>query len=388
MYLALRLVAALVVAAISLPAPAQAEEAIRSVAFHDDGQAHDPDTDAIVDGYIGLAWPFCPTDRMPCAQTQLVWVEMEVSLDAYTRVRNDPHESALTIVRRTSDDFGQIAAALEAHFDASGVSSDASRVAFVQGMVQAVLYAYDETTGWTEYPKFGIEMFVDRQGDCDDAAIATGTLVHALGYEAWFVRWRRPVGSGHLSTAVTPTRGDLSGVKPPPGSLMVPGEGGRALLHVDGTGSKAGCGRANAHCQELGWNQWHLQGLSPTTVARVDAPDLEQQIPTSAWSNGGLNSPRRQKIDRRGSDPKEVEAELTRRAPRGERNRDWMLRQGIPEGDVDSYLGTGPSDAALIPIVVGSSVGSLILLGGWWGRRRARLRRVAEARGRRKAREF
>src|SRR5262249_51279282 len=140
-----------------------------------------------------------------------------------------------------------------------------------------------------DYPKFGLEFLGDQQGDCDDAAITAGILLDGLGYEGWFVLWRprNPAQAGHLSTAVTPDRGDLAAFQLPQDSHWVPGPAGERLLHVDATGSSTGCGRAWTDCGGVGFNEWHKKGLEPAAVVRVAAPDLEAKIPLHAWDNDG-----------------------------------------------------------------------------------------------------
>src|SRR5262249_20319734 len=147
------------------------------------------------------------------------------------------HDSIVRIVQTTVADLAPLTAALSQHFARQGVRSDRQRIAFVQGLVEGVHYGDDADTGWTDYPKFGVEFLADQLGDCDDAAIAAGVLLDGLGYDGWFVLWRArdPGQPGHLSTAVTPDRGDLAALQLPPESWIA-GPAGR-LLHVDATGS-------------------------------------------------------------------------------------------------------------------------------------------------------
>ncbi len=251
-----------------------------------------------------LSWPFCPATTEGCGASYL-WVEMGVSLDAYVARRNHGHDSVREIVDTTTSDLAPLVDALEDYFEREGIRSDSEKVATSQGLLQAVSYGFDRETGWTEYPKFGLEFLVDEQGDCDDAAIAHGVLLTELGYEAWFVRWRNatdPLKSGHMSTALTPT-GDLASVTLPPGSVLVRGPEG-SLLHADATGVIGGCTEG---CTDLGWNEWHQRNLQETEVVRVGAEDLDERLGLLAWDNDGHLFPDRSPRDRRGDELEDLD---------------------------------------------------------------------------------
>src|ERR1044071_1432774 len=79
----LRVLALLSCLVLLAGAPGHAEPAIQSVAFFDDGQAHADLTAAQGPLFIGRALPFCPTDRVPCDEQDLAWVQMRISLDVY-----------------------------------------------------------------------------------------------------------------------------------------------------------------------------------------------------------------------------------------------------------------------------------------------------------------
>ena len=277
-----------------------------------------------------LAWPFCPALPSGCDDGYL-WVELGVSLDAYVARRNDGHGSIRTIVDTTTQDLAPLVLALKDYFEREGITSDAQRVATSQGLIQAVSYGYDRDTGWTEYPKFGLEFLVDEQGDCDDAAIANSVLLSELGYEVWFVKWRDPANpteGGHMSTALTPT-GDLAQRQPPAGSAMVAGPEGE-LLHADATGTIGGC---TSGCTDLGWNEWTTQrGLKETEVVRASDPDLDERMGLLAWDNDGHLFPDRQERDRRGEGLEDLDEgdweERTRRRLKkmGEEEPDQVLK--------------------------------------------------------------
>ncbi|HSS52129.1 MAG TPA: hypothetical protein VLX28_24570 [Thermoanaerobaculia bacterium] len=316
--------------------PAHAEPAIHNAMIFDDGRAHfhfetGPDP-ALVD----IAFPFCPTDRAPCDEDKLAWVQLRISIDAYSQQRRDPHDSITHILAVTRQDIAPLAESLTRHFSVHQIQSDRQRVAFVQGLVQAVSYAADLDTGWTEYPKFGIEFLIDEQGDCDDAAILNTLLLEALGYSSYFVHWQGEP-SGHLSTAIE-LKGDLQGFSLPDGSRWIEAPGLPQLLHVDGTGVPGGCGKARIICGAVGFNEWYKRGLRITTVVRSDAPDLESRLSLSAWNNGGLDHPDRTLTDRRKMSEGEIHDEVFDTKDRDARVSQRLKGMGIGEGRAMVYL--------------------------------------------------
>jgi hypothetical protein len=316
---------------------AHAAAAIHSAMIFDDGRAHADFASEPDPAFIDLAFPFCPTDRLPCDEAKLAWVQLRISVDTYSVLRNDPHDSIARILEVTRNDLAPLAQALTDHFTASQTSSDVARVSFVHGLVQAVNYRQDLETGWTEFPKFGIEFLVDEQGDCDDAAILTTLLLDALSYRSYFVDWDGEP-SGHLSTAIDPGQGDLAGVVPPPGSLWVEFPGLPRLLHVDGTGTPGGCGQGSIVCGGLGHNEWHLRGLTLNLVIRPDDPALATRLPLSAWSNGGLDRPNRKfDNDRRESD-EEIREEVFDAEARTRRLQQRLEGLGVEKQKVAVYL--------------------------------------------------
>ncbi|MED5374145.1 MAG: hypothetical protein VX899_24220 [Myxococcota bacterium] len=286
---------------------AQASTAIRSAAvFHDDqphGQVESIDPSVHV-----LSWPFCPSYQVSCQE--LAWVEIGVSVDAYVARRNGPHAQASELIATSQQDLEPLARALEAFFTEQGITSDAVKVGYVQGISQSLDYHLDAETGWTEYPKYAVEMLVDEQGDCDDAAILMSALLLELGYTPYLMRWRKQEGpGGHLSTALLRSVGDLSSVEPPAGSPLIEGPEGRVFLHVDGTGTIGGCTRG---CTDLGWNGWLDKGMVLEAVVAADDPLLDSDLPLRAWNNDNHFFPSRQTSDRRGADPEDILRQLER----------------------------------------------------------------------------
>lgn len=336
-------------------------------------------TDVAAD-LLQLSWPFCPTNRIPCSTSNPpVWVQMDVSVDTYSERVRDPHDSvqALTVLSR--QDFQPIAEGLQRYLKRRGLEDEVSAAGHAQGMIQAILYAYDTTTGWTEYPKFALEFIVDEQGDCDDAALATGALLADLGLEAWLIRWR-PIDPnervGHLSTAVSMT-GALKDHPLPKGSRLVTAPGGQSLLHVDGVGSSSGCASG---CSELGWNRWHSAPvpLKEVSVVQYDDPDIDSKLPLSAWNHdkyGFTRPPDREIAPPDVTDDVLKERLVKIRARQEEHTEARLALIYAHERDVLYYTWSA---------VAGSML--LVGLGGAWvqrRRRREQIRKQAENRERR-----
>jgi hypothetical protein len=387
--------------ALVLPSPALAEgQALQWARVYHDDQVHEPD-DSGTTGVRILSWPFCPTYQDRCSD--YAWVTMGVSLDAYSARRNGSHDSIQEIVSTSHSDLAPLARALEQLFADKGITSPAHKLGYVQGMVQAVQYAKDSSTGFTEYPKYAVEFFVDEQGDCDDAAVAASGLMRQLGYETWYVLWRSSTGGeGHISTAVS-RGGDLASVKPPAGSSLVTVPGtGQKLLHVDATGVIGGC---TGRCTSLGWNEWHSHSppLTESVVVRADSQDLDSSLGLAAWRNDGTLFPDRKHRDRRqGSDEPQGAEDLD--APPDERVADqddeaWedtTLRRlrflGEDEDSAKTYLKVRRRDPVgagtwwLITALCLAGLGAAGITS--WQARQRRLALAAKRKAKRDAEEF
>jgi hypothetical protein len=311
---------------------------------------------------------------------------LEASIDAYSTRRNDPHDSIERIVAGTRQDLAPLVQALGRYFQSRSVSSQAARVSFVQGLVQGLIYSTDDSTGFTEYPKFGLEFLVDEQGDCDDAAITTGVLLEALGYSTYFVNWDADDGAGHLSTAIRNDRGDLKDFQPPAGSPWVVKDSLR-LLHVDGTGSTEGCGSTRVYCGPLGHNPWPGNGLRIEGLVATDDPQLSQKLPIVAWNNGGRERPDRTLVDRRNASDREIrEEQRYTRARQQER-----LRQRLEALGLDSVVlrPIYPWSRGLYYTVVGLLLTVILLFtANAWKKRRRLKARAAEQRRRKREYEL
>ncbi len=352
--------------------------------------AHPPPAADAAGDRLVRAWPFCPTTRRCVREGDLLWVTMSVAVDTYSARVLDTHQSVRAIVDQAGADLDPLATALRDWFARGGVVSDAERVATVQGLVQAVQYRTDDGTGWTEYPRHPLEMIVDQQGDCDDAALFAGALLRLLGYEPWFVLWRStsPGGAaGHISTAVG-RRGGLAGVHPPAGSSLIERAGADPLLHVEAVGARDGCRHA---CAPLGWNEWPSSGLTLRHVVRVDAADLDAQLPLEMWRQGESRHPERRLADRRRRSPAEVRPAPVPVADVRDRESVRLRLLGLPEAEVERVLvrRTPPATDAswwLLTSLVGA--GLAVVAAGGWARRQRRLKQAARLREERSRQRF
>jgi hypothetical protein len=232
---------------------------------------------------INVRWPFCPSYPDNFCK-ELHWVDMTISMDGYSQHRNAPHDSFQEIITTSIDDMQPLAQALKTYYSSKSITSTAQQVGIVQGMIQSIHYAYDscegegakcsekDTTGWTEYPKYAIEFFVDQKGDCDDATIASVAILEALQIESWLVLW-----SGHISTALTREQGDLSSVTIPKGSkFILPPDGSAKKLHVDSVGVVDGCKWDKGYaCHPLGYNEWEKRNAKLEKVIRYSDPGVD-----------------------------------------------------------------------------------------------------------------
>lgn len=388
-------------ALIAAPATALASgQAIQWARIYHDDQIHEPDASGTT-GVRILSWPFCPSYRDRC--TDYAWVTMGVSLDAYSARRNGAHDSIQEIVGTSHTDLAPLARALEQLFTDRGITSPAERLGYVQGLVQAVQYAKDSSTGFTEYPKYAVEFLVDEQGDCDDAAVAASGLMRQLGYETWYVLWRSAGGGeGHISTAVSRS-GDLASVQPPAGSRLVTvPTTGEQLLHVDATGVIGGC---TGRCTSLGWNEWHSHSppLSESVVVRADDPTLDKLLGLSAWRNDGTAFPDRKHRDNRPGTP-EPSGEEDLDQPPDERVsqqeddawEDATLRRlrflGEDEQSAQTYLRVRRSDpvgAGTWWLITAVSIAGLLAAAfTTWQARQRRLALAAKAKAKRRSEAF
>ena len=261
-------------------------------------------------------WAFCPSyPSSYCSNPQ--WVEIIVDLDVYIQRRNNNHDSVFEILSTSQEDLKPLSQAFMTYFREYNIKNEAEKLGYIHGAIQSIKYAYDNcegdeddcndrfSTGWTEYPKFAVEMLIEQVGDCDDAAIAVASLIQNLGHQAYIVNW-----PGHLSSAVSRDNTEIQSVLAPSGSRMViDPDTGIEFLHVDAVGSLEGCKK---NCKELGWNEWPFSDppMSEIGVVSILDPSIDSKISIIARNRQG-DRPERVNTDRRGINRTEVLEELT-----------------------------------------------------------------------------
>ncbi|MFH1509711.1 MAG: MAP7 domain-containing protein [Candidatus Nealsonbacteria bacterium] len=68
---------------------------------------------------------------------------------------------------------------------------------FIASFVQGLSYVEDYYTSFDEYPKYPIETFIDRNGDCEDTSYLAASIINASGYGSALVEL-----PGHMAIAV------------------------------------------------------------------------------------------------------------------------------------------------------------------------------------------
>jgi len=68
---------------------------------------------------------------------------------------------------------------------------------FITSFVQSLPYVQDAYTTFDEYPKYPIETFIERNGDCEDTSYLAASLVDASGYGSALVEL-----PGHMAVAI------------------------------------------------------------------------------------------------------------------------------------------------------------------------------------------
>jgi hypothetical protein len=83
---------------------------------------------------------------------------------------------------------------------------DEDLVNFVASFVQKMEYALDDEDDEScEYPRYPVDMLVDQQGDCEDKAILTASILDALGFNVSLLRLPNHMAVGvHLAEDAVP----------------------------------------------------------------------------------------------------------------------------------------------------------------------------------------
>ena len=322
---------------------------------------------------LHLRWPFCTTYPNSNSCPKKMWVDLEIDIDTYIQRRNDTHDSLFEIMQTSYDDVDPIADGLKTYFRSNNIDDMATKVGTVQGMIQAIHYAYDncegdnkkdcknqDSTGWTEYPKYALEFLFDQKGDCDDAMIASVAILERLSVESWMVDW-----VGHASTAVTREQGNLKEVKVPKGSrLITPPTGGSPLLSVDSVGALQGC---KWGCSPLGWNEWHSEGLKVTNVYRYNDPKLDGWGLRTWKKNGGRFAIEPQ--DRRKEKREKIIEEINENKDKWEKDTEQRLTKlNVDEEEIteiikasNPYRRTTDEGWSMILLIFGGLAGGFVV---------------------------
>ncbi len=86
------------------------------------------------------------------------------------------------------------------------VTTDVEKINFVASFVQSIEYKTDDPENESyEYPRYPLETLHDKQGDCEDKAILTASLLQTLGYNVSLIRLPHHMAVGvHLNETIPP----------------------------------------------------------------------------------------------------------------------------------------------------------------------------------------
>lgn len=189
----------------------QAPDLLRFTTVYD---SHNPDSNLSFvgvgdgDGDRGmLEFALLPIDYLEMTSIEFVWtvnmyphyMVVEVPYEDYIQYRLMDHSIDWSMASSHADVISQYAAfatpsdatimaiadELRSMATERGITSDLDFLRFVYAFVGWIPYAYDiDSTNYTEYPKYPLEMIYDRSGDCEDSSILYISLVEYLGYDA------------------------------------------------------------------------------------------------------------------------------------------------------------------------------------------------------------
>ena len=189
----------------------QAPDLLRFTTVYD---SHNPNSNLTFvgvgdgDGDRGmLEFALLPIDYLEMTSIEFVWtvnmfphyMVVEVPYEDYIQYRLMDHSIDWSMANSHADVISQYAAfatpsdatimaiadELRSMATERGITSDLDFLRFVYAFVGWIPYAYDiDSTNYTEYPKYPLEMIYDRSGDCEDSSILYISLVEYLGYDA------------------------------------------------------------------------------------------------------------------------------------------------------------------------------------------------------------
>ena len=145
--------------------------------------------------YLGMTW----FEYYWVFGGQLQSIQIDTTHADYLMYRNMNHVIDWTYASSSADIIPQYAAfstpndatvmatanQLRADAVSEGYTSDLDILRYIYAFVGQIQYAYDiDTTNFSEYPKYPLEMLYDRSGDCEDSSALFISLVEYLGYDA------------------------------------------------------------------------------------------------------------------------------------------------------------------------------------------------------------
>ena len=160
------------------------------------------------DGDAGsLEFSLVPLDYLGMTSFNMYWqfsgefhsIQIDTTHADYLMYRNMNHAIDWTFAYSNADIIPQYAAfstpndatikatadQLRADAISKGYTSDIDILRYIYAFVGQIQYAYDiDTTNFSEYPKYPLEMLYDLSGDCEDSSALFISLVEALGYDA------------------------------------------------------------------------------------------------------------------------------------------------------------------------------------------------------------
>ncbi|MBU2579994.1 hypothetical protein KKF19_03525 [Patescibacteria group bacterium] len=123
------------------------------------------------------------------------WIE-SIQEDWYDYYKAKPRSSPESLEYITSDD-PFIKKISEKISKGANDKSNISEVWLAVSFVQNLPYVKDIFTGYDEYPKYPIETFFEKNGDCEDTSYLTASIIDAMGYGSVLI-----LLPGHMAVGV------------------------------------------------------------------------------------------------------------------------------------------------------------------------------------------
>lgn len=157
----------------------------------------DSDSDGIIDSKdlhpVGGGRNIAQTFTWSYGGYKWTWIEY-IHEDWYNYYRTRPRSAPESIEYITTDDpfIKKIAKRIS-----EGAKDDIGDIWLAISFVQNLPYVKDVFTGYDEYPKYPVETFFEKNGDCEDMSYLTASIVNAMGYGSVLV-----LLPGHMAVGV------------------------------------------------------------------------------------------------------------------------------------------------------------------------------------------